>query len=249
MTAYLYRMPSGIQGDISRRAQSRVESASLNVSLPFPTYGVPGKIVSNKFIPLVANDVASAIWGLFARPYPITGANGNDPLGTSTPQATGPADVMRSGWMTVVNNAGTPAKGGQVYVRVANPSSASVIGGIEASASFATPVGTAGSNTGNGTIGSITSAAPAITGTYRITMTAATAFTVDDPNGFKLKNGATGVAYTAEGLTFTITAGGTPFIAGDTFTVAVVQNTVAIPNAFFESAADASGNVEIAFNI
>ena len=46
-----------------------------------------------------------------------------------------------------------------------------------------------------------------------------------------------------------ITAGGTAFVAGDAFNITVTANTGPIVNCLFVGPADASGNVEIAFNI
>lgn len=77
-----------------------------------------------------------------------------------------------------------------------------------------------GANTGNGTFGTITpQAAPAtMIGVYSILFTAATAFTVTAPDG-QTSTGSTGVAFSALGVGFTITAGGTAFVAGDSFTL------------------------------
>ena len=83
-----------------------------------------------------------------------------------------------------------------------------------------------GSNTGNGTV----SASPSYlanvqNGTYTIEFVAATRYIVIDPVGNNLGVGFTGVAW-AKQLGFTVTAGGTPFAAGDTFTmVATVAGT------------------------
>lgn len=80
-----------------------------------------------------------------------------------------------------------------------------------------------GSNTGNGTFGTITpQAAPAtIVGTYTLLMTDATHYIVTAPDG-ATATGTTGVAFSALGIGFTLAAGGTAFIAGDTFTFTVV---------------------------
>jgi hypothetical protein len=86
-----------------------------------------------------------------------------------------------------------------------------------------TAVGPTG--TGNGTISAVTKAGQSVQlGAYRIQMTAATAFDVIDPNGRKLKSGSTGVAY-SDDIAFTITAGGTPFVAGDYFTATVAAGS------------------------
>lgn len=79
-----------------------------------------------------------------------------------------------------------------------------------------------GGNTGNGTI----TASPTVldgakVGVYRAIALAATKFAIYDPTGICLGVASTGSAFTGGGLTFTITAGGTPFVAGDAFTVTV----------------------------
>lgn len=77
-----------------------------------------------------------------------------------------------------------------------------------------------GTNTGNGSFGTINVNSPSIqSGAYVITFLAATIFRVEDPSGVQIGDGATGVAFNTGGLSFTITAGGTPFVAGDSFTV------------------------------
>lgn len=101
---------------------------------------------------------------------------------------------------------------------------ARLIAGTVLGAVTASLVGTAaaalGANTGNGTIGTVTpQAAPeTMIGAYSVLMTGATTFVVTAPDG-QTATGTTGVAFSALGIGFTITAGGTPFVAGDTFTV------------------------------
>ena len=243
--AILFRMASGVPGDISRRGQTTVEPVIFDGSKPFSGYGLPGKTVSGKFVPLESGDAATVVDGFLARPYPIQTANA-DGSGVSTLKC---GDRVRRGYMTVKCNAGTPAVAGQVYTRVGNPSSGKPIGGIEAASEVAAVGAATGGNTGNGTIGTVSATSAAITGVYKATMTSATAFTVQDPNGVQLKAGATGTAYTCEGATFTITVGGTPMIAGDSFTVTVTPGTVPVPGAVFMDAGDASGNVEIRYNV
>lgn len=124
-------MPSGIPGDISRKAESLVDSRPLdrNVANQFPSYGVPGKLVAGIFTPIVAGDTAASVYGFLVRPYPTTGRDGAGLL----PNANiGFGSVMRNGYMTVKNNAGTPAPMGPVYMRVAAAAAGKPIGGIEA---------------------------------------------------------------------------------------------------------------------
>lgn len=85
----------------------------------------------------------------------------------------------------------------------------------------ATAVAQAG-NTGNPTISAVTVNANAKPGRYRIEFTAATTFVLLDPSDNQLQAGATGTAYPAGSeLGFTVTAGGTPAVAGDGFDITV----------------------------
>ena len=80
----------------------------------------------------------------------------------------------------------------------------------------------AGSNHGNGTPGALTINTSAVPGSYKLTATSPTQFTVAPPSG---GNGGTlvvGTAYAGD-FSVTISAGSTAFQAGDSFTVAVPQ--------------------------
>lgn len=48
---FLYRMPAGISGAISRPQDLTVEPQLLDSSNLFPAYGLGGKISSGKFVP------------------------------------------------------------------------------------------------------------------------------------------------------------------------------------------------------
>lgn len=98
---------------------------------------------------------------------------------------------------------------------------ATVLGKIPSATSSA--AAKSGGNTGNGTIaldGTTPVQPGAKRGTYTVRFTAATAFTVEDPDGNVIGTGATGTAFTDD-VKFTITAGGTAFVAGDGFDIAV----------------------------
>lgn len=83
-----------------------------------------------------------------------------------------------------------------------------------------------GTNTGNGTLGSLTAAGYAAkAGVYSVEFDDATHFVVSDPTGAEIGHGTTGVAFKAGGLSFTITAGGTAFVPGDSFTVTVAAGS------------------------
>ncbi|MCA8195472.1 head decoration protein [Burkholderia vietnamiensis] len=81
-----------------------------------------------------------------------------------------------------------------------------------------------GTNTGNGTFGAI-SVAAAIAGAYTVEFDSATQFVVADPNGKEVGHGTTGAVFSGGGIGFTITAGGTAFAPGDSFTVTVAAGS------------------------
>lgn len=98
-------------------------------------------------------------------------------------------------------------------------------------------------NTGNGTVGDLALAVGALAGVYSLIATAATVFTVVDPMGRRLADLVVGSAYDAGGLALTITAGATPFDAGDTITVTVpVGDKVFVP--LVDGAHDGSGRAQ-----
>lgn len=84
---------------------------------------------------------------------------------------------------------------------------------------------TAGTNTGNGAIGTVTATGKAKRGTYTIRIieaaTNAGNFTVSDPSGAVIGNGTVAVAYSNQ-LAFTLADGATDFVVGDSWTVEVV---------------------------
>ncbi len=75
--------------------------------------------------------------------------------------------------------------------------------------------------TGNPTAGTIVIGAAAIPGVYVIEFTAATKFTVEDPEGKTVGTGTLGTAFNKGGVGVTLTAGTTPAVAGDTATITV----------------------------
>lgn len=142
--AFLYRMPAGIPGALSRDSVATIEAHAFDSATPFSAYGLATKVSSaGKIVPVVSGDAESVVWGLLVRPYPITGANGNDPLGTSVPPTDGMANVLKRGYMTVKNYQGTPALNGPVYVRVNDTDGTGFpIGSLSASQDTTTPADT-----------------------------------------------------------------------------------------------------------
>ena len=114
-----------------------------------------------------------------------------------------------------------------------------------------------GANTGNGTISAITIEPNAQTGNYVLTALSATDFEVVGPDGRRLAEATAGTLYSDQ-ISFTITAGGTAFVAGDGFTVTVAAGSgnyiesvkTAVdgsqyPSAILADYADASGGAVI----
>ncbi|ACA18499.1 putative phage protein GP19 [Methylobacterium sp. 4-46] len=116
--------------------------------------------------------------------------------------------------------------------------------GAQATAAAAADAG----NTGNGTIamdGTTPVLASAIDGDYRIVFLTATTFEVINPKGKNIGKGATGAAFSKD-IKFTITAGGTAYVAGDALTVSVGVESSTSDRRFVPlnlSATDGSQNV------
>ncbi len=142
MTAFTYRMPAGIPGDVSRdHAQATIEAGLMDTSTPFSAYGLPAKLSSGKYVPVGSGDTASALVALLVRPFP-TGGAASDGLGTATPPQDGSiGNFLKRGYMAVKLNGGASvSKGGQVYIRVANAGAGKPIGGFEGAADSANTV-------------------------------------------------------------------------------------------------------------
>lgn len=249
LQAYTFRMPAGFAGDLQREEAATIETQQIDPATYPTAFGVPVKLVNGKVQPIAAADPASVVYGFNLRAYPIQG-NGTDPLGTSTPPTSGVVDVLVRGYcMVTLNGATASAKNGKVYVRVGNASAGKPIGGIEAAAENTIASAAYAGNTGNGTLGTLSALAAAQSGAYNVVFVAATKFEVYDPSGKFVAVGTTGVAFSNQ-VQFTITAGGTAFVAGDGFTVTVTANTVILPfNTYFTGPADAYGVAEVAWNL
>ena len=79
-------------------------------------------------------------------------------------------------------------------------------------------------NTGNPTMGTVTTTGAIKSGLWGVIFTSATAFDVYDPDGAKIGSGTAGAAFSGGGIGFTLTAGGTAAIANDRFEIAVDVN-------------------------
>jgi hypothetical protein len=111
----------------------------------------------------------------------------------------------------IVTQSGTAVVSGTVVTKADNA----------LTGSFAMDAG----STGNPTSGVITVSPTAAPGRYRIVFQSATTYQVEAPDGTVIDNGATGSAFSAGGLAFTLTAGGTAAVENDTAAITVAAGT------------------------
>lgn len=102
---------------------------------------------------------------------------------------------------------------------------------------------TNGTNTGNGAVGSAVRGRKCKIGSYVLTCIAAASnagiFAVVDPDGLRLADATVGVAFTSPQIGFTVADGGTDFVVGDRFTLAVAEGDKKVTQIDF-SATDGS---------
>ncbi|TXE22186.1 structural cement protein Gp24 [Serratia ureilytica] len=127
-SSYLYRMPAGIAGGVTRSQDLTIEPVTLDNKNQFAAYGMAGKYDNNKFVPIKDGDDISLVKGILVRPYPITSFADLAYLGV---QANQTADNLKRGYICVQATAGNPTtakKGDPVYVRVTGGTAASPVG-------------------------------------------------------------------------------------------------------------------------
>lgn len=131
---FLYRMPAGIAGAISRPQDLTVEPQTLDSAKAFAAYGLAGKLSAGKFVPIEAADTAAVVVGIYVRPYPTASQPDKvRQIGTGFNFA---ADCMKRGYVTVNIgvDASSVALGGTVFMRVATPTASSPLGAFLAAA-------------------------------------------------------------------------------------------------------------------
>lgn len=129
-SVFLFRMPGGIAGNVTREEMAKKEPQIMSVVLPCLAYGIPVKLDSiGRVTPITA--AGDVIHGFLIRPFPTQEENiYNEGFSAGTPSVRQPCDVLRSGYMMVNVGVGTPVLGGAVYVRWGIDSG--VLGAIEA---------------------------------------------------------------------------------------------------------------------
>lgn len=134
-TAFLYRMPSGIPGDVNRTGA--FPTIEPQVITPSGTTGHPAAFGLGIKIDATTHQVRTVTTGdtvcdgFLVRAYPFNSTQNG--LGTSTPQLSGPCEIMKRGYMTVKLGGSTAAvKQGVVYLWISASSGAHVQGQVEA---------------------------------------------------------------------------------------------------------------------
>jgi hypothetical protein len=260
--SFLAQSPVGFIGRTTRSVPApKITPDPQDATNPIAAFGLACMMTATNTVrSILASDGGlNAIAGIAVANFPFQpssatnyGAQALSAL-TSCP-ASGIMDTLKSGFMTVYCNSSTAAsatKVSPVCVWTAASSGNHIQGGFEIAPS-ASVVSAPGANTGNGTVtaGPTVTPASAQNGAYTIKFTAATTFNVFDPNGRELLPGSTGVAYSDGGIGFTITAGGTAFVAGDSFTVTTTFQTITLgSNSYFNGPGDSTGAIELAYNL
>jgi hypothetical protein len=122
MTAYLYSAPAGVPGDITRADETNVEPAMLiaHSGTFAQAYGIPVQYVAGGVQQFNGSEAATAFAGVLVREVPsISGSIGSDSvLQPTVPYPLQIQGVAVRGYVNVLCVAGTPARGGVVYIQV-----------------------------------------------------------------------------------------------------------------------------------
>jgi hypothetical protein len=120
-----------------------------------------------------------------------------------------------------LNVLGGTTVGGSSFLDIGTVVGQVVNGAVTVSAAIGDPEAPA--NTGNGTVALGSPAYQGLpqAGNYSVVFTSATEFEVFDPIGHLVGTGKNGTAFAGGQIVFTVTAGGTAFVAGDSFVIPV----------------------------
>lgn len=123
MTAYLFQAPVGVPGDITRTDETNVEPAMLiAASTVFAqAFGIPMKYVTGGIQQFNGGaEAATDFAGVLIREVPsIAGDVASDSTDyPTTPYAKQIQGLAVRGYVSVICAAGTPARGGAVYIQI-----------------------------------------------------------------------------------------------------------------------------------
>lgn len=123
--AYLFQAPTGIAGDITRTDETNVEPVMLiGVGSPLvyaQAFGIPLKYVTGGVQQFNGGaETAASFAGILVREVPsISGSNASDATFDGTvPNPLVPNGMAVRGYVSVKCAAGTPVRGGVVYVQI-----------------------------------------------------------------------------------------------------------------------------------
>ena len=121
MVSYLFQAPTGIPGDITRTDETNVEPAMLiAASTVFAgAFGIPMKYVVGGIQQFNGgSETKAAFAGVLVREVPAIGGTGSDTSFAAVPLPTQVQGLAVRGYIIVKCYAGTPARGGTVYVQI-----------------------------------------------------------------------------------------------------------------------------------
>lgn len=117
--SYLFQAPNGVPGDLTRTDESNVEPAMLvaQSSVYAQAFGIPMKYVAGGIAQFVGGETAPSFAGVLIREVPAISSAPSDAF-AAIPYPLVPQGLCVRGYVSVVCSAGTPARGGVVYVQV-----------------------------------------------------------------------------------------------------------------------------------
>ncbi len=124
MTAYLYAPPAGVAGDITRADETNVEPAKLVAlsSVFVQRFGEAMRYVSGGIQQFTTGLTKADFAGVLIREVPSISGTVTAGLTDNVPNPTAIAGLAVRGYVAVKCTAGTPARGGIVYVRIVSAS-------------------------------------------------------------------------------------------------------------------------------
>lgn len=120
MVAYLKFAPNGVPGSISRVDESSVEPAMLvaQSSVYAQAFGIPLKYVTGGVAQFTGGETAADFAAILVREAPSESGNALSGFTDTIPNPEQVQGILVRGYCAVKVAAGTPARGGIVYVQV-----------------------------------------------------------------------------------------------------------------------------------
>src|SRR5208282_5479050 len=133
--SYLFQAPNGVPGDITRTDESNVEPIMLQQNgspLAYPqSFGLANIYVAGGVGAWQTTNVAADFCGSLVREVPGIGGYTSDTFLPNIPNPAYPTGLCVRGYISVLCQYGTPARGGVVYVNI-QAVAGRVVGGFEA---------------------------------------------------------------------------------------------------------------------